>query len=128
MKEFVLLVFVKKKQKWYDWSHRAIAGFGVGSKVKIDDCGFNPRNIDEFIEKEIIFWTEDHKNVTVKKINNKEVCVEWTYSDNIPNKELRLKHHSHIRFIPRKWGNGKWTAKTLEDAKQMAIDFAKDVS
>ena len=29
---------------------------------------------------------------------------------------------------PEKWGKGKWTAKTIEDAKQMAIDFARSVS
>ncbi len=25
--------------KWYGWSHRAIAGFGVGDTVKADTCG-----------------------------------------------------------------------------------------
>lgn len=25
--------------KWYGWSHRAIAGFGVGDVVKADTCG-----------------------------------------------------------------------------------------
>lgn len=29
--------------------------------------------------------------------------------------------------FPEKWGKGEWTAKTLEDAKQMAIDFAESV-
>jgi hypothetical protein len=29
---------------------------------------------------------------------------------------------------PEKWGKGEWTAKTIEDAKQMAIDFARSVS
>ena len=29
-------------------------------------------------------------------------------------------------FIP--YGRGEWTAKTLEEAKEMAIDFAKGVS
>lgn len=30
-------------------------------------------------------------------------------------------------FIPfvKKWGKGEWVAKTLEDAKQMAIDYAE---
>jgi len=30
--------FCKKNRKWYGWSHRAIFGFGVGSKVKKGDC------------------------------------------------------------------------------------------
>ena len=29
---------------------------------------------------------------------------------------------------PEKWGKGEWTAKTIEDAKQMAVDFARSVS
>lgn len=29
--------FSEKDQKWYGWSHRAIAGFGVGDEVKDHD-------------------------------------------------------------------------------------------
>ena len=57
--------FSEKEQKWYGWSHRAIYGFGVGSKVKKGDCAYNGK---------------------------------------------------------------EWTAKTLDDAKQMAIDFANNVA
>jgi len=57
--------FSEKEQKWYGWSHRAIYGFGIGSKVKKGDCGYKGK---------------------------------------------------------------AWTAKTLDDAKQMAKDFADAVS
>ena len=57
--------FSEEEQKWYGWSHRAIYGFGVGSKVKKGDCAYNGK---------------------------------------------------------------EWTAKNLEDAKKMAIDFAEAVS
>ena len=30
--------FCEREQKWYGWSHRAIYGFGVGSKVEEGDC------------------------------------------------------------------------------------------
>mgnify|MGYP001569090553 CR=1 FL=1 len=30
--------FCEKEQKWYGWSHRAIFGFGIGSKVEEGDC------------------------------------------------------------------------------------------
>lgn len=30
--------FSPQKQQWYGWSHRGIAGFGVGSKVNAGDC------------------------------------------------------------------------------------------
>ncbi len=29
--------FSEKDQKWYGWSHRALAGFGIGSRVKKGD-------------------------------------------------------------------------------------------
>jgi hypothetical protein len=32
--------FSEKEQKWYGWSHRAIYGFGVGSKVKKGHAGY----------------------------------------------------------------------------------------
>lgn len=57
--------FSEKEQKWYGWSHRAIYGFGIGSKVKKGDCGYKGK---------------------------------------------------------------AWTAKTLDDAKQMAKDFADAIS
>ena len=31
-------------------------------------------------------------------------------------------------YFPDTWGKGEWIAETLEDAKQMAIDFANGVS
>lgn len=57
--------FSETEQKWYGWSHRAIYGFGVGSKVKKGHAGYKGK---------------------------------------------------------------EWTAKTLDDAKKMAINFANDVS
>lgn len=57
--------FSEKEQKWYGWSHRAIYGFGIGSKCKKGDAHYKGK---------------------------------------------------------------EWTAKTLEDAKKMAEDFAEAVS
>lgn len=31
-------------------------------------------------------------------------------------------------YVPEEFGRGEWTAETLDDAKQMAMDFAEDVS
>ena len=58
--------FSEEEQKWYGWSHRAIYGFGVGSKVEKGNIAYGVR--------------------------------------------------------------GAWEAKTLADAKQMAINFSKGVS
>jgi hypothetical protein len=33
-----------KNGRWYGWSHRAIYGFRVGSRVKKGDCGYVPKS------------------------------------------------------------------------------------
>jgi hypothetical protein len=35
------LGFSEKEQKWYGWSHRAIYGFGVGTKIKKGDVVYD---------------------------------------------------------------------------------------
>jgi len=34
--------FCEKEQKWYGWSHRAIYGFGIGSKITKDSAAYKP--------------------------------------------------------------------------------------
>ena len=46
------------EQKWYGWSHRAIFGFGIGSKCKKGDCGYNAPNEEEYIEQVYRFWED----------------------------------------------------------------------
>lgn len=75
--------FNEKKQKWYGWSHRAIAAFGIGDIVKKGDC----TNTSGFTKE----YLEDH-----------------------PEDDISLP----IGF----------TARTLKDAKRMAIVFADSVS
>ena len=125
--------FNEKEQKWYGWSHRAIHGFGIGSKVKEEDCGFIPKNKRQAIKAGIRFWSgENHMNVKIGKLcerdGQKGIIISWIYSENIPNKELRSKKGEAFFAFPDVYGKGEWTAKTLEDAKQMAIDFANDVA
>lgn len=129
--------FNEEEQKWYGWSHRAIHGFGVGSTVKKGDCGYVPTDKDDFLESIVGFWTEeDHLNIKgihkVQKdengIEEKGVYVEWTYSDKTPNKEIHGQISGVFSRYPEKYGKGEWVAKTLDDAKQMAIDFAGGVS
>ena len=33
----------EREQKWYGWSHRAMYGFGIGSRIKKGDCGYDER-------------------------------------------------------------------------------------
>ncbi len=59
--------YIPKEKKWAGWSHRAIATFKIGDKVKKGDCGYTREK-------------------------------------------------------------GQWTAKNMEDVKEMAWDFAQGVS
>jgi hypothetical protein len=125
------------EQKWYGWSHRAIFGFGIGGECKKGMCHYVPSNKEEFMEDELRFWgdtdmEDTHKlNPTVRETTQDGelgTIVEYTYSDNIPNKSNRGKIGSMFTPYPSEWGKGEWTATTLEEAKEMAIDFSNGVS
>jgi len=125
--------FSKKNKKWYGWSHRALNGFKIGSKVKMGDCGYVPVDWDDFVQDSIRFWTDDYRSPvkTVDIIDETGVkCIEvhFRYSNDIKNEKLRGEISSIRSYPPEVWGHGEWEAKTLEDAKQMAIDFADGVS
>ena len=120
-----------QEKKWYGWSHRAIYGFGVGSKIKQGDTGFEPSNKSEFIERNLSFWGDTEYAVN-GDIGYAEcsggINVTYIYNEEVPNKSLRGTKYEHFCPYPIKWGRGEWIAETLEDAKQMAIDFAWGVS
>ncbi len=129
--------FSKKDKKWYGWGHRAIHGFGVGSNVKKGDCAYVAPNWYDFIVDSVAFWYDSgyYSHVTGEKTEDKNgvecVKVELTYvSDKelIPNEKLHGQRSSVQMYPPEKWGNGEWSAETLDDAKQMAIDFANGVA
>lgn len=126
----VSLGFNPKEQKWYGWSHRAVFGFGIGSKCKQGNCGFQPSNKDEFIKKQLLFWGDNEYAVDKSEAIDKGdgVLITHIYNDEVPNTSLRGTRYERFIEYPKEWGKGEWEAKTLEDAKQMAIDFAKSVS
>lgn len=55
------------------------------------------------------------------------VWVYSEYNDQVPNAKLRNTTNKRFSEYPE-FGRGIWTAKTIEDAKQMAIDFSDGVS
>ena len=119
------------EQKWYGWSHRAIFGFGIGSECKQGNCGFKPSNKDEFIKREMSFWGDLEYAVNdIVEYEEKEngILIYYIYNDKVPNKKLIGTKYEHLSEYPTEWGKGEWTAKTIDDAKQMAIDFARSVS
>ena len=124
--------FSPKDGKWYGWSHRAIYGFEVGSTCRKGDCHYVGSSLDEQREAAIEFWKGEWCiDVRCTGISNtgddKYFDIEWDYTDEVPNKKLRGTVGTQRHYI-KPLGRGEWDAVTMEDAKQMAIDFNKGVS
>jgi hypothetical protein len=132
--------FCKKDQTWAGWSHRAIYSFGIGSKVKKGDCAYKPTDPQDMLDDMIRFWVDDEsENVTADIITEQKLDVEDPHGDRdgvgillkterTRKKDNKLLTSTHWSPYPKKWGKGEWEAKTLDDAKQMAIDFSDGVS
>ena len=126
------------EQKWYGWSHRAIFGFTIGSECKKGNCGFEPSNKEDFKEDCLRFWGDldmdgdTHKTNPIAEEGTQDgklgIWVRYIYDDKVPNEKMRGQISGVFSEYPANWGKGEWTAKTIEDAKQMAIDFARGVS
>ena len=126
-KDSTNLGFNPEEQKWYGWSHRGFYGFGVGAKCKKGMVHYHPCNKEDFVTYMIDFWSDEyHDSVWAREEMNGEklgVKIFWEHTNKVPNEFLRGKTGSVFAPYPKIWGKGEWTAKTLEDAKQMAIDF-----
>lgn len=120
--------FNDKEQKWYGWSHRAIFGFGIGHKITKDSMGFIASNEDEFIQHRVAFFTDEHREPIQTKVENGILKMSAKYKDTVPDASLIGTTWEYDRPLPTSYGKGEWTAKTLEDCKQMAIDFTIGVS
>lgn len=121
--------FCEKDQKWFGWSHRALFGFGIGSKCKKGDCGFVHGNVLELYAS----LSNDEKKKVVS-VDADGITIEHTTYTAVPVNpddpecyELKTSDPK-IETYTIEVGRGEWIAETLEDAKQMAIDFARGVS
>lgn len=131
--------FSEREQKWIGWSHRAIAGFWIGSTCKKGDCHYVP-NIWEEIRDEGCFgepcdllkdgMCQANVGIGLRDATKEEIDCGKRHKGELiavegsktPSQECNQKN------CVFKTGKGEWTAKTLEDAKQMAIDFVESVS
>lgn len=135
--------FNPTEQKWYGWSHRAIYGFGVGSECKKGDCGYVPDSVDELYDSitkpDKNGWAWQKPENVMKMTDRVRIRVHMTTCgpkdivdkcDAVYNlkEEVLLPEPAPPKTFDIKVGRGEWTAKTLEDAKQMAMDFAEGVS
>lgn len=117
--------------KWYGWSHRAIFGFTEGSKCKLGNVQFSPSNKEEFKKDLYNFWAEDVDVKSVEIEETKEYDEEkGSTVEGVVLSIMNNNGFGHESFYeyPETWGKGEWTAKTMEDAKEMAIDFAENIS
>lgn len=122
-----------KENKWYGWSHRAICGFGIGSEVARGDVAYVPKDWDDLRRVAVDFWHDEFHVETEGKRgrdSSGRECIEvtWTYNHNTPNRKIRGTKGGSYFYPPKKWGKGEWRAETLDDAKQMAKDFAIGVA
>lgn len=108
--------------KWYGWSHRAMYGFGVGTEVKPGDCAFVPGNREEYKDELLRWYLDDAPELTG--------CTIHEMPEGIRITRTYLDQRTRITDEPLdiEYGRGRWTASTLDEAKQMALEFAKAVS
>lgn len=132
--------FNEKEQKWYGWSHRAIYGFGIGSVVKKGDCAYIPTNPQDMLNDMISFWINPEDEFCYKtEIVKTEIGVPdpngerdglgcYLECSSMRKNDKSIFTGKYWQPFLDPWGRGEWEARTLEDAKQMAIDFAEGVS
>lgn len=108
-------------EEWDAFTDRGIkAYFKIGSTCKKGDIHFVPSNQDEFIEQEIEFWK--WKGFEVEDALLIQVHRQVRLKLSIGNGSFK-KITFHYAPLPQSYGRGEWTAETLEDAKQMCIDY-----
>ncbi len=148
-RNFCSIGFSERDQKWYGWSHRALYGFGVGSTVEPGDCAYTADNPEEMIDDYANFFADisqeaaDQHRAECQILEDRSGIRILHTPIEIPMAES-IEHLAEIiegdaptppterlfedAVSTRKCGRGTWTAATLGDAKQMAMDFAEGVS
>ena len=136
--------FSPTEQKWYGWSHRAIYGFGIGSKVSRGDCAYTPFDKEDLVQYTLNFWAIDDGiwrecespgvTCTTSLVSLDDIYMQDHQLGFMLVSETKFKGadrdytSSIFTPYPEQYGRGEWIAETLEDAKQMAIDFREGVS
>lgn len=143
--------FSPKDNKWYGWSHRAIYGFTIGSTCEQGDCHYTASTTDKLIDDHANFYADIseesarkhrdecqilddksgirilHAPLNVPMADSIEHALDLMESENF-TKGMKDTDINKNNFSIIKCGRGEWVAETMEDAKQMAIDFNESVS
>ena len=143
--------FSPKDNKWYGWSHRAIYGFEIGSTCKKGDCHYTPDTPEKLIDDHAEFYADisdecaERKRAECQILPDRSgirilphpiilpVVNDLMELDSYLDREGYTKPPEEIDIVKDDFyviecGRGEWTAKTMEDAKQMAKDFNEGVS
>ena len=124
--------FSEKENKWYGWSHRGVCGFTIGSEVKKGHVAYNPSTVQDYEESYIRFWSygmNDYiENIFIDERTEDGFYLITKYNDKVPNTELRDTSYKMFVEYPKSYGKGEWKAETIEDAKEMAINYADNIS
>ncbi len=121
-----------KNKKWYGWSHRAVHGFEMGSICKKGDIHYIGANMADLREDAIRFWQGENRadvrcEGVIEKDGKSYFDIKWDYKKSVPNEELRGAIGGRLHYIKAP-GRGEWTAVSMTDARQMAVDFNENVS
>ena len=141
--------FSPKDKKWYGWSHRAIYGFNVGSECKKGMCHYTASTPEELIDDRAEFYADISEECADRKRAECQILEDRSGIRILPSPQiipviddineiqdviengtqgLEMIDICKDDFYVIKCGKGEWTAKTMEDAKQMAVDFNEGVS
>lgn len=119
--------FSEKNQKWFGWTHRAWVEYTIGSSVKKGQAAYKPVDKEEYENNMLEILTGGGSHIDNAHIEHRtDGCFDivGTYSANHPNKNYRgTEYRTKCGYLMRGFGKGEWTAKTMEDAKEMALDF-----
>ena len=123
------LGYSPKTEEWFGWTHRGICGFKIGSTCKKGDVHYKAKNLEEEKERALEFCKNDHKkDVSVEYVKKGLLRVSWVYTKKHPSKKLRDTISGVDWEYDPSFGRGEWVAKTMEDAKQMAIEYRDALS
>lgn len=125
--------FSEREQKWYGWSHRAIYGFGIGDSVVKGDCAYIPSTVDELYDNMVVADKDGYVYQKPENVEKMKDGVRIRYKtekhtiEDPDTGELSGWVDDEPEYQVIETGCGEWTAKNLEDCKQMAIAFADGV-
>jgi len=111
-------------KSWFGWSHRAMKGFTIGSKITKGHLGYRPSTNQEVLGDAISYYRKNNKIQSV----NSNTIVDGQPDFEIIYESKQTKSVGSYKEIYPELGHGEWIAESYEDAKEMAIDFAQDVS